>query len=68
MIEADIQISAANSSAPVWGIRDLAREFDVTPRTIRFYEDKGLLAPQRDGNVRVFTQRDRERLSEILRA
>ena len=68
MIDDQIKITTANRSASVWGIRDLAREFDVTPRTIRFYEDKGLLAPQREGNVRIFSQRDRERLSEILRA
>lgn len=56
-------------SAPQsWGIRELAREFDVTPRTIRFYEDKGLLSPERDGNARIFCQRDRDRLAEILRA
>lgn len=50
-----------------WTIGDLAREFDVTTRTIRFYEDEGLLAPARRGRVRLFNQRDRTRLKLILR-
>lgn len=48
-------------------IGELAREFDVTPRTIRFYEDQGLLAPRRDGQRRVYAQRDRIRLKLTLR-
>lgn len=51
-------------------ISELAREFDVTPRTIRFYEDQGLLAPQRagtGGRQRVYSQRDRTRLKLTLR-
>jgi DNA-binding transcriptional MerR regulator len=48
-------------------IGDLAREFDVTLRAIRFYEDEGLLAPGRDGSRRVYTKRDRVRLKLILR-
>lgn len=48
-------------------ITGLAAEFDVTPRTIRFYEDKGLLAPERAGQNRVYTRRDRARLKLILR-
>ena len=48
-------------------IGELAREFDVTPRTIRFYEDQGLLAPRRDGQRRVYAQRDRTRLKLTLR-
>jgi DNA-binding transcriptional MerR regulator len=50
-----------------FGIGDLAREFGVTPRTIRFYEDQGMLAPRRDGQRRVFCPRDRTRLKLILR-
>ena len=38
-----------------FSISDLAREFDVTPRAIRFYEDQGLLAPRRDGQRRIYT-------------
>ena len=48
-------------------ISELAREFTVTPRALRFYEDKGLLAPRRDGMNRVYTHRDRGRLQLILR-
>ncbi len=50
-----------------FSISDLAREFDVTPRAIRFYEDQGLLAPRRDGQRRIYTPRDRTRLKLTLR-
>ncbi|HRP12547.1 MAG TPA: MerR family transcriptional regulator, partial [Terricaulis sp.] len=43
-------------------ISQLAREFEVTPRALRFYEDKGLLTPRRDGMNRVYSHRDRARL------
>lgn len=55
---------------PTFSISELAREFDVTPRTIRFYEDQGLLAPKRagaGGRQRVYSQRDRTRLKLTLR-
>lgn len=48
-------------------ISELAREFSVTTRTIRFYEDEGLLSPKREGTNRVFSQRDRVRLKLALR-
>lgn len=48
-------------------IRDLAKEFDVTTRTLRFYEDQGLLMPERRGQHRIFVARDRVRLKLILR-
>lgn len=48
-------------------IGELAREFDLTTRAIRFYEDCGLLAPQRVGRNRVYTARDRTRLKLTLR-
>ncbi|MBP6819253.1 MerR family DNA-binding transcriptional regulator [Ferrovibrio sp. MS7] len=48
-------------------ITDLAQEFKVTARAIRFYEDKGLLHPSRQGMNRVYTKRDRARLILILR-
>lgn len=48
-------------------IRDMCEAFDVTPRTLRFYEAKELLFPIRDGQKRLFTQRDRARLKLILR-
>ncbi|NWK79041.1 MerR family DNA-binding transcriptional regulator [Aquitalea sp. LB_tupeE] len=50
-----------------FSISQLAQEFDVTTRTIRFYEDQGLLEPQRDGQRRIYTRRDRVRLMLILR-
>ena len=50
-----------------YSISDLAHEFDVTPRAIRFYEDQGLLAPQRSGSRRVYAKRDYVRLKLILR-
>ncbi len=51
----------------VYSISDLASEFDITPRTIRFYEEKGLLAPARQGQKRLFSHADRVRLGLILR-
>lgn len=48
-------------------ISELAKEFGVTTRTIRFYEDQGLLSPARDGTNRVFSNRDRVRLKLALR-
>ena len=50
-----------------FSISELAREFEVTPRAIRFYEDQGLLAPRRDGQRRIYTPRDRTRLKLTLR-
>ena len=50
-----------------WSITELAREFDVTTRTIRFYEDRGLLAPARRGGQRVYSRSDRTRLKLVLR-
>ncbi len=48
-------------------VNELAEALEVTPRTIRFYEQKGLIQPRRAGTVRVFTRRDRARLLLILR-
>jgi len=50
-----------------FSIGDLSREYEVTPRAIRFYEDAGLLSPQRKGRTRVFSSRDRTRLKLIVR-
>lgn len=52
---------------PTYTISELAEEFDVTTRAIRFYEDEGLLSPQREGTRRIFHGRDRTRLRLILR-
>jgi len=51
----------------LYSVTELARETEVTPRAIRFYEDKGLLAPRRVGTTRVFTYRELGRLKIILR-
>uniref|UniRef100_UPI00333F9B8F MerR family transcriptional regulator n=1 Tax=Castellaniella defragrans TaxID=75697 RepID=UPI00333F9B8F len=50
-----------------WTISELAREFSVTPRTIRFYEDQGIVSPGRQGRNRVYLSRDRTRLKLALR-
>jgi DNA-binding transcriptional MerR regulator len=50
-----------------YSIGELATEFDVTPRAIRFYEDHGLLAPRRAGQRRIYSPRDRTRLKLTLR-
>jgi len=54
-------------AASAFTITDLAQEFDITPRAIRFYEDVGLLTPSRAGRNRVYSQRDRTRLKLTLR-
>ncbi len=52
----------------LFGITELCREFGITLRTIRFYEDKGLLKPRRVNGTRVYNRRDRARLALILRS
>jgi DNA-binding transcriptional MerR regulator len=55
---------------PTYTITELAREFDITPRAIRFYEDQGLLSPKREGaggRTRVYSGRERTRLKLTLR-
>ena len=56
-----------SKDARTYTITELAQEFDVTPRAIRFYEDVGLLTPERAGRNRVYTLRDRTRLKLTLR-
>ena len=51
-----------------YSISELSEQFDVTSRTIRFYEDQGLLTPERDGTRRIYHERDRVRLRLIMRA
>ncbi|MEK7491533.1 MAG: MerR family DNA-binding transcriptional regulator, partial [Pseudomonadota bacterium] len=61
---------SAQPSTVTYTITDLAREFDITPRAIRFYEDQGLLAPDREGpsgRRRVYNSRERTRLKLTLR-
>ncbi|MEG3175067.1 MerR family DNA-binding transcriptional regulator [Sphingomonas sp. RB3P16] len=55
------------SQADLTGINDVARMLDITPRTLRFYEDKGLITPCRVGAIRVYTKREIARMRLILR-
>jgi len=50
-----------------WTVGELARELGITPRAVRFYEDRGLILPKRAGTTRVYARRDRARLILILR-
>ncbi|WP_323845785.1 MerR family DNA-binding transcriptional regulator [Microbulbifer magnicolonia] len=60
--------AATNTEQPAsYSISELAREFDITTRAIRFYEDKGLLNPARRGQTRIYSPEDRVRLKLILR-
>ncbi|MBO9480584.1 MerR family DNA-binding transcriptional regulator [Salinisphaera sp. G21_0] len=54
-------------SESTFTISELAREFDLTPRAIRFYEDQGLLSPKRNGLQRVYSKKDRVHLKLIVR-
>lgn len=61
------QNSAPRDSQRIYSIAELSREFAITPRTIRFYEDEGLIKPRRQGLTRLYSAGDRTRLSWILR-
>lgn len=50
-----------------WSISELAQEFNITPRTLRFYEDHGIITPRREGQKRIYTQKDKTRLKLALR-
>ena len=58
---------AERSDRDHFTISDLSAEFDVTARALRFYEDEGLIAPERRGLARIYSHRDRARLAWILR-
>lgn len=62
----DLGDDGDTTRAAMFTIGDLAREFGVTLRTLRFYEDKGLLNPKRDGLNRLYSRRDRARLKLVL--
>lgn len=57
----------SKTSQANYSISELSKEFDITTRSIRFYEDQGLLLPSRKGQTRIYNQRDRVRLKLILR-
>ncbi|WP_310497729.1 MerR family DNA-binding transcriptional regulator [Sandarakinorhabdus sp.] len=61
-------VPGAPGDASHFTITELALAFNITPRAIRFYEDQGLIAPERQGQNRIYSRRDRARLAWILRA
>jgi DNA-binding transcriptional MerR regulator len=65
---ATVPLSPMSEGAGSFTITELSLAFNVTPRAIRFYEDQGLIAPERQGQNRVYSRRDRARLAWILRA
>lgn len=68
LIAKDIaQKDGHKDSHRTYSIRQLSKEFDVTARALRFYEDKGLISPERKGQTRLYSARDRARLQLILR-
>ncbi|WP_425933956.1 MerR family transcriptional regulator [Aeromonas rivipollensis] len=60
-------MTKSKDDARTFSISELAREFDVTTRSIRFYEDQGLLNPTRQGQTRIYSRQDRVRLKLTLR-
>lgn len=67
MSNLDESIEQSSLKSNTYTISDLAKEYDITPRAIRFYEDQGLLRPVREGRQRVFSEGDNVRLRLILR-
>jgi len=67
MTERTVKTSEIDSSKRRWGIGELAREFSITSRTLRVYEEEGLLDPEREGTRRIYNDRNRVRLRLILR-
>ena len=66
MLDNEAEAGKTNQRQTQFTIRDLAREFFVTSRTLRFYEEKGLLNPTRRGQERLYSRRDRARLKLVL--
>ena len=66
MLENEPEVGKSNQRQTQFTIRDLVREFDVTSRTLRFYEEKGLINPTRRGQERLYSRRDRARLKLVL--
>ena len=58
---------STDNTEQTFSISELAKEFDITTRSIRFYEDQGLLTPRRQGQTRIYSKRDKVRLKLILR-
>ncbi len=66
--QAFVDSHRSDSTGELFGITELCREFGITMRALRFYEDKGLLSPRRVNGSRIYTRSDRARLTLILRA
>ncbi|WJG07906.1 MerR family DNA-binding transcriptional regulator [Aliiglaciecola sp. LCG003] len=65
---AEQHINATSTTSPTtFSIGELAKSFDITPRSIRFYEEQGLIAPKRSGQARIYSKKDKVRLKLILR-
>ena len=64
---APVSQAASRDAQRIYSIAELAREFGITARTIRFYEDEGLIKPRRQGLTRLYSPHDRTRLGWILR-
>ena len=62
-----VPVASARDADRTWSIAQVAAEFGVTHRTVRHYEDLGLISPERHGTRRVFRRRDRTRLALIVR-
>lgn len=67
MLHDKVHVMSTSENETTFAIGELAREFDITPRSIRFYEEQGLLSPTRTGQNRVYLNKDRVRLKLILR-
>jgi DNA-binding transcriptional MerR regulator len=65
--ESELSMSEANNNDRTYAIGELAEEFGITSRTLRVYEEQGLLDPQREGTRRIYNERNRVRLRLILR-
>ena len=66
VLSSDRTLEAANAKTE-YSINELAREFALTHRALRFYESRGLLSPERNGRRRIFSRRDRDRLALIIK-
>lgn len=66
--QAFVDSHRSEGATELFGITELCKEFGITMRALRFYEDKGLLSPRRVNGARVYTRSDRARLTLILRA
>jgi DNA-binding transcriptional MerR regulator len=67
-VERPVDPADGNGDDPIYSIGDLARKFDVSLRTLRFYESRGLLSPSREGHHRRYGRKDADRLIVVLKA